>query len=161
NITQVDVLESGRAASEMIGREMEQIAASGLPQTINVYAGMMRIGNSVFVPPLLQADVDGNTLLRTNLLHEVFFLTPQTNRWVGTGYRVLAAENGVGTLYRFTVSTNYRSLNATNLMREFVNAVLTTNQVTGQTSTNFNRVADGIVHFRLTAYDPDGRRMDA
>src|SRR5450631_107530 len=32
SLTQVDVLESGRAAADLVGREMEQMAASGWPQ---------------------------------------------------------------------------------------------------------------------------------
>ena len=35
-----------------------------------------------------------------------------------------------------------------------------TNRVTGALSTNFHRLADGIIHLRLTAYDPNGQRMD-
>jgi prepilin-type N-terminal cleavage/methylation domain-containing protein len=157
NITQVDVLESGRAAAEMLGRELEQMSASDLAQTINLYAGMTP------VPPLAQYDVDQSTAvppLRTNILQEFFFLTRQTNQWYGIGYRVMGAESGVGTLYRFTAATNSYRLNATNMMGRFMHAMLTTNRVTGQLSTNFNRVADGVIHLRLTAYDPDGRRMD-
>ena len=38
NITQVDVLEGGRAAAEMLGREIEQLTACNQFQTINFYA---------------------------------------------------------------------------------------------------------------------------
>jgi prepilin-type N-terminal cleavage/methylation domain-containing protein len=159
NITQVDVLESGRATAEMMGRELEQLAACNLPQTINLSVTMQRINNTV-VPPLLQTDLDGVTVLRANLLQEIFFLTRETNRWLGTGYRVIDATNGIGTLYRFSISTNYLALNYTNLIEAFVNATLT-NRLTGQLSTNFSRVTDGVIHLRLTAFDPEGRRMDA
>lgn len=158
NITQVDVLESGRAASEMMGRELEQLTACDLAQTVNLYAGMTPI------PPLTQMDVDQNPSrapLRTNILQEIFFLNRETNKWHGTGYRVGDADQGVGTLYRFTVSTNYRGLNYTNLMERFTHAVMTRNSVTGELATNFNRVSEGVIHLRLTAYDPAGRRMDA
>jgi hypothetical protein len=153
NITQVDVLESGRAAAEMLGREIEQLTASKLPQTVNFYTGMTP------VPPVLQTDVDEKTVLRTNSLQEFFFLSRQTNAWVGTGYRVMSANNGVGTLFRFTAATNYYRLNYTNLMGQFAHAILTTNALTGDYSTNFQRVADGVIHLRVTAYDPDGRRI--
>jgi len=119
---------------------------------------MMRAGGTFMVPPSFQSDVNETTVLRTNVLQEIFFLSRQTNQWVGTGYRVLGADNGVGTLYRFSVSTNYYTLTYTNLMSQFVHAPLT-NAVTKQLSTNYNRIEDGIIHLRLIAYDTDGRRM--
>src|SRR5690349_3759533 len=82
NITQVDVLESGRAASEMIGRELEQLSACYLPQAINLFAGVSPI------QPLTQADLEPSLVpLRTNILQEFFFLSQHKNTWVGTGYR--------------------------------------------------------------------------
>jgi prepilin-type N-terminal cleavage/methylation domain-containing protein len=159
NLTQVDVLESGRATAQMMGGELAQMAACNLPETINLSVELERINNTP-VPPVLQTDLDGVTVLRANVLQEIFFLTQRTNQWVGTGYRVLGATNGIGTLYRFTIATNYLDLNPQNLIKAFVNATLT-NPVTGQLSTNYNRVADGVMDLRLTAFDPDGRRLDA
>jgi type II secretory pathway pseudopilin PulG len=152
NITQVDVLESGRAALDMMTRELEQIGASQLIGATNLYVGLIP------ATPFVQTDLDNTRVLRTNVLQEFFFLSPSTNRWVGTGYRVLGADDGVGTLYRFSVSTNYRRLNSTNLSREFMTQAVT-NPVTRTLSTNMHRVADGIVHLRLIAFDPAGRRM--
>ncbi|MHC1762807.1 MAG: PilW family protein [Verrucomicrobiia bacterium] len=155
NITQVDVLESGRAAAEMLGRELEQLAASQLSQTINLYAGMTP-GRM----PMPQHGVDQNAArapLRTNILQEFFFLSRETNKWVGTGYRVMGAD--VGTLYRFSTSTNYYELTFTNLMSAFVHTPMT--NAAGVVHTNFNRMTEGVIHLRLTAYDPDGLRLDA
>ena len=152
NITQVDVLESGRAALEMITRELEQLNASDLLGATNFYAGLFP------AVPLIQTDLDGTKVLRTNVLQEFFFLSSVTNRWVGTGYRVLGADGGVGTLYRFSTSTNSHLLTFRNLSGEFA-TLNTTNPVTRTISTNFHRVADGIIHLRLLAYDPTGRRL--
>lgn len=160
NITQVDVLESGRATAELLGRELEQISASKLQQTVNLFAGMIPLPQGMS-QPLVQTDVDDKRILRTNILQEFFFLSRETNKWIGTGYRVIGAENGVGTLYRYTVSTNYYALTYTNLMGAFMHAALTTNVQTGALSTNFHRLTDGVIHLRLTAYDPDGRRLGA
>jgi hypothetical protein len=154
NITQVDVLESGRAAMEMISRELEQIGACGLFQGINLHARMIPAPVR-----LVQADVDQRTPLRTNVLQELFFLREHDSQWHGTGYRVLWADNGVGTLFRHNSSTNRLRLSQTNLMQQFANAVATMNPNTGAISTNYHRVADGIIHFRITAYDPEGRRL--
>jgi hypothetical protein len=156
NLTQADVLESGRAAAEMLGRELTQLTACNQSQTVNFYAGL-----GINPPaPLLLMDAAQNPSqlpLRTNVLEEFFFLTRQTNNWVGVGYRVMGATNGVGTLYRYTVQTNYHYLTYTNLMRQFMHAALVTNVNTGVV--NYDRMAEGIVHLRLTVYDPDGRKL--
>ncbi|MBI4658488.1 MAG: hypothetical protein HY735_06515, partial [Verrucomicrobia bacterium] len=132
NITQVDVLESGRAAREMLSRDLEQISASGLAGTTNLYAASIPA-----IPPLVQLDLDEQRALRTNMLQEFFFLTRRTNAWIGTGYRVIGAQDGIGTLYRYTVSTNYRFLSSNNLSGAYFTADLTN---------HFHRVADGIIH---------------
>ena len=152
NITQVDVLESGRAALNMMARELEQISPSQIGGGTNLFVGMSPY------PPVPQLDLDEKTPLRTNLLQEFFFVSPNTNTWTGTGYRVIGATHGVGALYRFSVSTNFRFLNAANLSLAYLNAPVT-NPVTRSVSTNFHRVADGIIHLRLTAFDAEGRRM--
>ena len=152
NITQVDVLESGRATLDMISRELEQLTASGIGGATNLY-----VGSTPAVTPVVQLDLDEKQVLRTNVLQELFFLSRRTNTWVGTGYRVIGAQNGVGTLYRFTASVNYRYLS-----NNFSAAYFTadpTNRATGLLSTNFHRVADGIIHLRLLAFDPQGRRI--
>jgi hypothetical protein len=158
NMTQVDVLEAGRATAEMVGRDLEQLSACNLPFVTNLYTRLSLVPSA----PMVQVDTAQSPLtppLRTNVLQELFLLSRETNNWVGTGYLVGGPESvyGVGTLYRYTVSTNYRRLD-TNFISQFTTASLT-NPVTGLLSTNFSRLADGVVHFRLTAYDPDGRRM--
>ncbi|MBI2947640.1 MAG: hypothetical protein HYY23_08330 [Verrucomicrobia bacterium] len=158
SITQVDVLEAGRAALDMIGRELEQVTATGVAGATNLYAGSVFIGSTPAIAPVVQSDLDEQQPLRTNVLQELFFLSRRTNTWVGTGYRVIGAQNGVGTLYRFTVSTNYRFISANNLSGAYFTAD-PTNRATGLLSTNFHRVADGVIHLRLLAFDPQGRRI--
>jgi type II secretory pathway pseudopilin PulG len=152
NITQVDVLESGRVAIQMMSQELEQLEPTQLAGATNLYAAIIP---SV---PRVQFDVDETRLLRTNVLQELFFMTSRSNQWTGIGYRVIGANDGVGTLYRFSSSTNYRRLTSTNLSRAYFLAGLT-NPVTGYISQNFERIADGIIHMRLTAFDPHGRRV--
>lgn len=152
NITQVDVLESGRAAMDMMARELEQMTASHYAGTTNLYVSMIPT-----TAPLVQLDLDGSRPLRTNVLQEFFFLMPQTNKWFGTGYRVIRAENGVGTLFRFSVMTNAYRLSSTNLSAQFM--LMPVIDRAGNISTNFHRVADGVIHMRLVAYDADGRRL--
>lgn len=158
NITQVDVLESGRAALEMISRELEQISASDLAGTTNFYAGLIPSYQLSSFRPVFQTDLDEKTFFRTNLIEEFFFLSRITNTWTGTGYRVIGADQGVGTLYRFSVATNYHFLASNNLSGAYFREPLT-NPITRVISTNFHRVADGIIHLRLAAYDSEGRPL--
>jgi hypothetical protein len=62
------------------------------------------------------------------------------NQWRGVGYYVEGTNFGVGTLYRFSQSTNH--IQAPTLSTAFINE--------GDT----HRVSDGIVHFRLDAVYP-------
>jgi hypothetical protein len=137
----------------MISRELEQLGASGLAGATNLYVGSIPI-----VAPVVQSDLDERLPLRTNVLQEFFFLSHRTNSWIGTGYRILNAQNGVGTLYRFTVSTNYRRLTPFNLSGLYFTSD-PTNRATGTLSTNYHRVADGIIHMRLLAFDSFGQRL--
>ena len=152
SMTQVDVLESGRVALQMISEELEQLQPSDLLGATNFYAALTP------VVPRVQLDLDETRLLRTNVLQEVFFVSARTNQWVGTGYRVIGAQDGVGTLYRFSISTNYRFLTPHYLSGAYFRASVT-NPITGLLSTNFQRIADRIIHFRLTSYDPNGRML--
>jgi hypothetical protein len=144
------VFDSGRAASDMISRELEELSACGLKGRPNLQA--VRTDR-----PFVQTEMDNMTPLRTNVLQEVFFLTRFTNKWTGLGYRVVAVD-GVGTLYRFATAVNDRQLAENDLVTRFRAAGF--NPQTGAVSTNLHRVSDGIVHFRLLAYDQSGRRLD-
>jgi prepilin-type N-terminal cleavage/methylation domain-containing protein len=155
NISQVDILESGRAAMELIGREMEQVAASGIGGMTNLYAFMIPSQR----PPLVHLDLDQERTLRTNYLQDLFFLTRITNIWTGVGYRVGRADDGVGTLYRYSISTNAHRLHTNHLAGFFRNEPVFRDAASRDISTNLHRVADGIIHFRATAFDSQGRRL--
>src|SRR5262249_3428047 len=109
SMTQTDVLESGRIFTDMSIREIGQMAPSGLYSTTNFFAEL----SPFFSVPLLQG-LPGTTRgpgtedRRTNLVERMFFLNLVNQTWTGTGYEVLPdyANAGVGTLYRFSVSTN-------------------------------------------------------
>jgi hypothetical protein len=150
NVTQVDVFDSGRAASDVISRELEELSACGLKGRPNLQVVRSDV-------PLIQTELDNMTPLRTNVLQEVFFLTLFTNKWTGIGYRV-AAVDGVGTLYRFATTANVHQLVTNDLVTQFRAASF--NPLTGAVSTNLHRVSDGVIHFRLLAYDQSGRKLD-
>lgn len=147
NITQVDVMEAGRAATELMTRELEQMAPCFLPGGTNLVVNVIPLTKPIV--QTLPAGTNRLEELRTNVLQEIFFLTRSNNYWVGIGYRVMNATHGAGALHRFAVATNQAWLNRSNLYHAVMDAY----------ATNFVRVADGVIHLRVTAYDAAGRLM--
>jgi len=88
SMTQSDVLEAGRAVSDMFTRELEQIIPAD-SSAVNFYAQMPALA------PLTQSlpgAVAPATLTRTNFLEDLFFLTRSNQTWIGIGYCVRAAD---------------------------------------------------------------------
>ncbi len=155
NAAQVDVLEGGRAAMELMTRELEQARALNLPGQTNLYVGLTAKTN---VQELLETDV-----YRTNVLQEVFFVSQFNKQWTGIGYRILASSpftgkpdifaEGVGTLTRYSTNLHQSDLiRGTNLLAPVMDR---------QTASlaRYQQVTDGVVHFRIRAYDRLGQLM--
>ena len=151
NVAQVDVHEGGRAGMELASREMEQMQAGNLRTNVNLFT---RFTATPYRQALLNAGED-----RVNALEEVFFLSLLNKHWIGTGYRVLAintngiptdfAKTGVGTLCRFRLSNHVANVRSPSLYSRVMD-------VTPTNFANFQRVIDGVVHFRARAYDHNG-----
>ncbi len=146
NITQTDVLESGRAAMELVSRELEQMAPSGIFHGTNFVVTMAALPDE----PLIQSLAGANEV-RTNVIQDIFFLSRLGQEVTGTGYRVLFASNGVGTLSRFSITRHVGLVTASNLPVAFLSTF----------PTNLQKIADGIVHFKVSAYDQLGYRITA
>ena len=138
-ITQVDVLDAGRAASGLLAREMEQITPSHLEDTVNFFS----LTPAVTIP-LVQPLPGTGSRPRTNVMQEVFFLTRENQTWTGIGYRAYPADEGIGKLYRFVTNSNTR--NPHELFQAFNDAI----------TTNMSPVLDGVMHFKVRAYDTNG-----
>ena len=149
-LTQIDVLESQRASMDIMIRELEQSGPlPGATGCTNFYTEV----NPFFVP--LTLPLNGGTNFYTEA-DSFFFLNRSTSNWTGVAYLIAATStnasdltlftNGVGTLYRFSVTTNGPTINATNLVDAFLNASFS----------DYQRVADGAVHLKMRAYQPDG-----
>jgi type II secretory pathway pseudopilin PulG len=168
SMTQVDVLEAGRAVTDMIARDIESMVASELPdspsnalRTLNFFAELSP-NFPQFTQPILQGlpgtvglGGPGTQECRTNVFYDVFVLAKQNLDYIGIGYQVRPEyQNGVyGTLYRF--ATNRTKGAAVLLSAEFRGAEGI--QWTGNTTpTNMSRIADGVVHFEVKAYDTNG-----
>ena len=142
-MAQTDVLEAGRAATDLLARELQQIRPSYVKQTANFYAWL-----PPFVP-LLQ-DLPGSAVKRTNLIEDLFFLTCENQRWTAIGYRVGTPDGGVGTLYRY-MAPGLHPADLSAQLAIFNNTPLT----------NLSRVAEGEVHFRVRAFDTNGNWITA
>jgi type II secretory pathway pseudopilin PulG len=171
SMTQVDVLEAGRAVTDMIARDMEQIVPGefgyfttngALIVSTNFFAECSPyFSQPVFqgLPGTVGASA-GTQECRTNVFQDVFFLAKQNLDYIGIGYQVRPDyKNGiVGTLYRF--STNRTKTFAPLLSSEFRNAEAINWAAVSTTPPNMSRIADGVVHFKVRAFDTNGFPFD-
>jgi type II secretory pathway component PulJ len=139
-IKQMDVVETGRTALEMIARDFEQAVDAQQNVTILAlghYSALDVIQNENGAP------------FRTNTIYEIYALNRDRGDWVGTGYAVANTIPGVGTLQRFTYRTNSDELTI-DPYNIFLNELSTSNYQ------HFNRVIDGVIHFQVNAVDASG-----
>ncbi len=151
SLNQVDVLEGGRTACDMIARDLEQNAPSYYSGAYNFYVNPPQStpgANYNYVWPLANSpDV------RTNVMEQLYFLTRYNQQWNAVGYEIdpNSLTNGVGTLYRYS-ATNVPATNLLNQINNFVFATLPLSS-----NTNFNRIIDGVVNFRIRTFSPNIR----
>jgi hypothetical protein len=151
SITQTDVLESGRAAMDLITGDLRTMApstASTGSGAVNFYVNAY--GNS---SPLIQPLVASGSS-RTNVQQNIFILSRGNLNgvptWYGTGYAVWLSPDHIYSLYRFSASLPVAQPGATsNLFAAFYY-----NFLAGPT--NYSRLLDGVVGFRAHAFDPNG-----
>lgn len=150
SLTQTDVLESQRAAIDIMVRELEQ------SRPLSAAVGCTNFYTEVnpFVYPL-QLPLNGGVTFATEI-DSFFFLNTYQSNWTGIAYLIAPTstnasdqtlfQNGVGTLYRYSLTTNGPTMNATNLLDGFITSSFS----------DYQRVADGAVHLRMRAYQSDG-----
>ncbi len=173
SMTQSDILEAGRAVTEMIPRELEQAVPSDR-NAVNFSALM--IPNYAPLTQLLPTATPATQVARTNFLEDIFMLRRENQTWVGVGYCVRVADTngalwypqsasgilGAGSLYRFTAtlpvlysgsSSDLRNglpQDPSQLYVAFLN-------VSRPGLTNpLPRICDGVIHFRLRAFAANG-----
>lgn len=166
SMTQVDVLENGRTVLELLTSDLAEVAALNLSNRANLrvartYAAPKLSG---LIAPIRQLDAAENNVLRTNVIQEFYFLTTQTNVWTAVGYRVMDAVDGVGTLYRFSASARLSELaedertgRTDRLLDQFDASYY---DASGRVVSDLHRVANGLIHLKLTAYDRNGLPLD-
>ena len=127
---QTDVFENARAAIQLVARDLSELSDYGDSNILN--AAVTLYGSPVY--ELQPPAAPGPTRV---YFDEAFWLTRVNDVWQGIGYYVDGTNFGVGTLYRFSETTNTAS--ARFLLNRF------------SSSTNTHRVSDGIVHFYMEA----------
>jgi hypothetical protein len=169
SMTQSDILEAGRAVTEMIPRELEQMIPSRhSPYPLNPYTHGVNFYTEIPNSTPLTQPLPGNPLPRTNLLQDCFILLRQNQTWTGIGYCVRGIDTnhvlwypqaepgkmGAGTLYRFTETLagvqNGLAQDPSRLFGDFVSACQP------GTSNTLTRICDGVIHFYFRAFDTNG-----
>ena len=178
SMNQVDQLEAGRAVTEMLPRELEQMIPSGRPGpfAVNFYTQILDSR------PLTQS-LPGTAILRTNLLADCFMLLRENQNWKGIGYCVRTndadghlwfpeirplnpRQMGVGSLYRYeaTLPVLYPQGDPRSglpqdpslIYSNFLNACSPGSAASRNIS---NRICDGVIHFRFRAFNTNGMLM--
>jgi len=145
SVTQVDVLETGRAQMEAFVSELPEIVPSYQGGQLNLYAATMY--------PFLIQPRSGipNASARANVLQDIFFLRQHNDSWIGTGYFVVSpSTEAIGTLYRFEESVPWYDV--PKLFGDFQNAIKFF-------PTNSHRVMDRVVNLKLTPYGQFGTNL--
>jgi type II secretory pathway pseudopilin PulG len=147
-MAQTDQLEGGRMFTDLLVRDLQQITPTFQTNGINFYTQIPD-----YAP--LQQVLPANSYSRTDLLENLFFMSRYNQTWSGIGYFVRTNTwvggnmSPVGTLYRF--ETNVTSAQITGdpylLFQTFLNAT---------NNANISKILDGVVEFRVRAYDPNG-----
>lgn len=169
NAAQVDVMEGGRTAMELLSREIEQMVAADDTDGTN---GPLHLYVEHTGPPLRQK-LAGTNAWRANVLSDLYFLTRSDRTWTAIGYRVLSAQyvdqpgnkgsvlltnlalGGCGFLGRMSVSTNWIfPASVTNVSGMMFKELA---QTTPAALSRYQRVVDGVVHFRLRMLDSQGQ----
>jgi type II secretory pathway pseudopilin PulG len=150
-MSQTDVLESGRVATDLLVRELEQVTPAYRSNIVNFYADVVASGTQPLPP------VSGN-FSRTNVMQDLFFVTRQNQTWSGIGYFVrtnLTAPNqygAVGTLYRF--ETNDSAFQFANNPGGLVSGFNRARN--GNNSQGVSKILDGVVGFKIRAFETNG-----
>jgi type II secretory pathway pseudopilin PulG len=181
NASQVDVNEGGRAAMEMIVRELSQMEVSGYPaiiitnnQQVLTYSGSKSFfsrvtpGNTALLlayqsdalPPV-EDDWAKEQGFRTNILQDFTFTSRGDSGFHVTSYRVIDVDSGVGTLARYRTNGTLRVtspgqalLNKTEIFNRFF-----FEPVANTSAEAFEPITDGVIHLRITPYDQLGRPL--
>jgi len=154
-MSQVDVLESGRAMMDLITRDLGQMSTlTGVgTNVVNLRAEVPRDNSGNPLYQALEQELPGSTAARTNVLQEFFFVSRVNQDWIGTGYFVNGGADGMGRLYRY--STNIHTRNLGQVLRSA--SVPDLYELYKQAPlTECSPVANGVIHLSLNTVVTNG-----
>jgi type II secretory pathway pseudopilin PulG len=159
SITQTDVLESGRAAMDLITGDLRAMAPSGGTNNGVAQNGAANFYVNAFPKslPLVQP-LTASGASRTNVQQYVYILSRGNNAgvptWYGTGYAVWLTPSNIYSLYRFSTNQPVAQTGAPyNLIVGFFNNFLPNPE-------NYSHLFDGVIGFRIHAFDIYGHLID-
>lgn len=153
SMTQVDVLEGGRATTAIIASDLEQLTPAYSSNVENFFLDVPAAYSPVTQP------LTDPTEQRTNTLQELYFVTRNNQQWSIIGYRVdqNGINNGLGTLYRYSLNNIPVNGSISASLNPYSNLLSVVHDFTNTFPTNsFSRLIDGVVDFRVRAFDPNG-----
>jgi hypothetical protein len=163
-IKQANITDAGRAVMDMITSDLSQMSD---PRFTNLcYPLGVSPSPNLNWARVARYDLyqyNNGIPFRTNQIQDIFAVVQTNATWMGIGYAVSnwftnsggGSIAGVGTLYRYFASTNGPLSTNNNLFSTF-NFELGLGTFT---NTYFHRIADGVVHLKIYAYDADGNEM--
>jgi hypothetical protein len=167
SVTQTDVLEGSRNTVDLITADLRGLTPSDGSSnyiydvrnggTVNFFATNNDTAHFLAYAPLVQP-LPGSNMQRTNLLQWFFVLGRVNTKWTGAGYVVNSGSaSPLYPLYRFYAETNI-SANPVGLFSQFVGDINAL-RINPDQATNLSHVMDGVVHFVVRAYDPNGYQL--
>jgi len=158
SVTQTDVLEGGRAAMDLITGDLRAMSPS--LGTSNIVGGNLPAVNLCITNynyPILTNSLVASGNIRSNLLDNIFILSRGNQNgvptWYGTGYAVYVSPTNLYSLYRFSTSKPMAAAtNAASLFYAYFQ-----NFLAAPNGTNYSHLLDGVVGFKLSPFDADGK----
>lgn len=151
-MSQVDVLENLRATSDLVVRDIEGAVPVRMADT-NL-TSLAVVMNPVSVPVDLSGLASSGAPIMRTAIQDLYFVRKQNDFWTAVGYwigpantNLLGRPLSVGRLYKFTYETNAAAFAVSNLFTRYASA---------RRLESSYPVMDGVVHFRVVAYDSTG-----
>jgi len=154
-VTQAGILEGGRATMDLITQDLKEMAPSdGVSNgAVNFYAAVISSPG-----PLVQT-LTASSRSRTNILEKIFILSRDNQIWKGTGYVVdTSATASINPLYRFSPTDLPARPDP---LQIYTNFLANSQLPISQNNTNMSHLMDGVVDFRVRAYDTNGVWMNS
>jgi len=151
-VKQSTITDAGHAVLDMVADDLSQISDAQDPHIVNLGWGWVATNTSTN-----WQDSPAN-VYRTNQLQYIFALVHTNTQWMGIGYAVSNYAGGAGTLYRYLSITNAPlTTNAfTNIINTFLAGSMNPSSPRYFDPNFFHRVADGVVHLKIRAFDQFG-----